>query len=38
MEVLPPSGDVRPARLEFAEVAESVADDGLDLFAYYSTW
>lgn len=38
MEQLPPSGMAREAQTEFAEVVESVADDGLDLIAYYYVW
>jgi hypothetical protein len=38
MEQLPPTTEAKPARMEFAEIAESIADDNLDLFLYYSTW
>lgn len=35
---LPPCTDGRIARNQFAEIAESVADDGLDLVGYYTIW
>lgn len=38
IQQLPPCDDARIARNQFAEIAESVADDGLDLVAYFTVW
>lgn len=35
---LPPEEVARVARNQFAEIAESVSDDGLDLVGYFTVW